>query len=104
MSYSYVKKYGFPDLKEYQLAYHIVREADLLAAYDINRSIIYDMEVNNNELISGVLNSESLFNKRVFKHFDDDLFITEYSKNIAQIFEIEAFYKLNQWKDLINSF
>ena len=36
MSYSTVKKNGFPSLNEYQLAYHIVREADLLAAYDID--------------------------------------------------------------------
>ena len=32
MSYSKVKKYGYPNLEEYQLAYHIVREADLLSA------------------------------------------------------------------------
>jgi HD superfamily phosphodiesterase len=104
MSYSYVKKNGFPDLKEYQLAYHIVREADLLAAYDINRSIIYDMEVNESELITSLSNSEELFKKRMFKHFDDDLFITEYSKNIAKIFELESYYKLSQWKDIINRF
>ena len=40
MSYSTVKKNGFPLLGDYQLAYHIVREADLLAAYDIDRCII----------------------------------------------------------------
>ena len=32
MSYSTVKKYGYPDLDKYQMAYHIVREADLLSA------------------------------------------------------------------------
>ena len=36
MSYSTVKKNGFPDIGEYQLAYNIVREADLLSAYDID--------------------------------------------------------------------
>ena len=41
MSYSKVKQNGFPDLGKYQLAYHIVREADLLSAYDIDRCIIY---------------------------------------------------------------
>jgi len=36
MSYSKVKVNGYPDLGKYQLAYNIVREADLLAAYDID--------------------------------------------------------------------
>ena len=29
MSYSKVKKSGFPDMNEFQTAYHIVRESDL---------------------------------------------------------------------------
>ena len=37
MSYSTVKRKGYPELGEYQLAYHIVREADLLTAYDADR-------------------------------------------------------------------
>ena len=41
MSYSKVKKNGFPELGDYQTEYNIVREADLLAAYDIDRAIIY---------------------------------------------------------------
>lgn len=43
MSYSTVKKDGYPELGEYQMAYHVVREADLLAAYDIDRCIMYSM-------------------------------------------------------------
>ena len=43
MSYSKVKANGYPNLGEYQLAYHIVREADLLAAYDIDRCIMYSI-------------------------------------------------------------
>ena len=45
MSYSKVKKNGYPELGNYQMAYHIVREADLLSAYDIDRTIIYSMMV-----------------------------------------------------------
>ena len=48
MSYSKVKKDGFPELGIYQKAYHIVREADLLCAYDFDRCVIYDMKVNKN--------------------------------------------------------
>jgi len=40
MSYSTVKKKGYPLLGTYQLAYHIVREADLLSAYDFDRCMI----------------------------------------------------------------
>ena len=40
MSYSKVKIHGFPDLGEYQLAYHIVREADLLTAYDFDSKFL----------------------------------------------------------------
>lgn len=32
MSYSKVKQYGYPDLGDYNLGYHVVREADLLAS------------------------------------------------------------------------
>ena len=41
MSYSTVKKNGYPDLGDYQMAYHVVREADLLTSYDFDRSMIY---------------------------------------------------------------
>ena len=47
MSYSKVKVNGFPELGEYQLIYHIVREADLLAAYDIDMCIMYTIYRDN---------------------------------------------------------
>jgi len=47
MSYSTVKKDGYPLLGDYQMAYHIVREADLLAAYDFDRCVMYQMFHNN---------------------------------------------------------
>ena len=40
MSYSTVKANGYPDLGFYQTAYHIVREADLLSAYNFDRCVI----------------------------------------------------------------
>ena len=48
MSYSIVKKNGFPNLGIYQNAYHCVREADILSAYDFDRCVIYDMYCNGN--------------------------------------------------------
>jgi HD superfamily phosphodiesterase len=46
MSYSKVKTSGFPNLGPYKRAYHIVREADLLTAYDFDRCLIYNMYRN----------------------------------------------------------
>ena len=83
MSYSKVKQYGFPDLKEYQLAYHIVREADLLSAYDIDRCIIYGMEVEKLDYISALKRSIELFDNRVLKYRSDKLFKTKYSKDLS---------------------
>ena len=43
-SMSYQKsKQRFPRLGKYQQAYHVVREADLLCAYDFDRCILYHL-------------------------------------------------------------
>ena len=83
MSYSKVKKNGFPDLNEYQLAYNIVREADLLASYDFDRCIIYQMLRNNDDYERAYKDAIELFDNRVFKYMDDKLFTLDYSKNLA---------------------
>ena len=80
MSYSKVKAHGYPDLKEYQLAYHIVREADLLSAYDIDRCIIYGMYVEKLDYDKALKRAIELFESRVLKYRSDELFITQYSK------------------------
>ena len=86
MSYSKVKHNGYPDLGKYQLAYHIVREADLLAAYDIDRCIIFGIMMDNLVYSEAVERATKLFNSRVLKYIDDDLFITTYS--IHKSFEL----------------
>ena len=83
MSYSTVKKNGFPLLNEYQLAYHIVREADLLAAYDIDRCIMYAMYKKDMMYSDAVNAAKTLFEERVFKHRTDKLFVTNYSKKLS---------------------
>ena len=80
MSYSKVKKNGYPDLGEYQMAYHSVREADLLSAYDVDRSTIYQMQHDNYNYVDSLQKVIELFKNRVLKYIDDDLFITNYSK------------------------
>ncbi len=80
MSYSTVRKNGYKDLGEYQLAYHIVREADLLAAYDIDRCIIFGMMVDGMVYSDAKVRARELFEKRVMEYRNDRLFITEYSQ------------------------
>ena len=80
MSYSTVRKNGYKDLGEYQLAYHIVREADLLAAYDIDRCIIFGMMVDGLAYGEATVRARDLFKKRVLEYRNDGLFLTEYSK------------------------
>lgn len=80
MSYSKVKVNGFPELGEYQLAYNIVREADLLASYDVDRCIMYAMYHDNCNYSEGLLHAIGLFETRVFNMRKDKLFKTKYSK------------------------
>jgi hypothetical protein len=61
MSDSTVKKYGFPDLGKYQFAYHIVREADLLSAYDFDRSMIFELNRHNFDFYDAFDDSKNLF-------------------------------------------
>ena len=101
MSYSKVKKDGFPDLGIYQKAYHVVREADLLSAYDFDRCIIYDLKVNKNSFDNSFYHAEQLFEKRVFKHAEDHLFTTEYAKNIYPSLHSNALQRINHWKKIL---
>ena len=80
MSYSTVKSKGYPDLGAYQLAYHIVREADLLSAYDIDRCVIYGMMKEKLSYKTSLQRAVELFEHRVLKYRTDNLFITDYSK------------------------
>lgn len=101
MSYSTVKKNGYPDLGEYQKAYHIVREADLLTAYDFDRSMIYHMFVNKADLKESFLNAEDLFKKRVLMHNRDKLFITPYSNFESRKLHMKAIRRMDYWKNIL---
>jgi len=94
MSYSTVKKQGYPDLQEYQLAYHIVREADLLAAYDFNRCVIFGMMQSGESYEDSVKNASLLFQSRVLRHNDDNLFVTDYSKTLSRKLHEDAIVKM----------
>lgn len=101
MSYSKVKKVGFPKtLGNYELAYHIVREADLLSAYDFERCIIYNIYKLNGDFVTAYDDAKLLFENRVFKHNDDNLFITNYSKHLSLSLHANALAKIQSWSKL----
>jgi hypothetical protein len=102
MSYSTVKKDGFPNLGIYQRAYNIVREADLLAAYDFDRTMIYQIKRNNNNLEEAFENSEQLFENRVLKHIDDGLITTNYGITKAVLLQFQSTRRMGAWRNLIN--
>lgn len=108
MSYSTVKKQGFPELHEYQHAYHIVREADLLSAYDFDRCMLYNIhkqiDVNKApelKMVDAFSNASDLFQKRVLKHSSDGLFITKHTQHNYLPLHIEAIKRMNVWKNII---
>ena len=101
MSYSKVKKQGFPNLENYTHAYHIVREADLLCAYEFDRSMIYHMNQKNCNVFDAFENANNLFYNRVFRHHSDGLFTTEYAKQKSIELEKEAYCRIQAWKEIL---
>ena len=83
MSYSKVKKVGFPNLGDHQLAYHIVRESDLLTAYHIPRSIAFTMIKLDKTYSNGLDDIRLLFEQRMLHQIKDSLFVTKYSQQQA---------------------
>jgi hypothetical protein len=102
MSYSKVKVNGYPDLGEYQLAYHIVREADLLAAYDIDRCIMYSIHYTSIEYSEGLKRALELFDNRVFRMRQDRLFKTKYSRNESLKLHKKAKIDVESLKNILN--
>ena len=103
MSYSKVKANGYPELGEYQLAYHIVREADLLSAYDIDRSIIYTMYRDNCEYNKALEEALNLFDYRVFRMRQDRLFKTNYSRKESLKLHKKAKKNVDTLREILNN-
>lgn len=101
MSYSTVKKNGFPDLGKYQFAYHIVREADLLTGYDFDRCMVYELNRHNFDLHNAFNNAKTLFDNRVFTHKENGLFITDYAKFESQILHAMAKKRIDDWENIL---
>lgn len=103
MSYSKVKVSGFPDLGEFQDAYHIVREADLLAAYDFDRCMAYRLNKSVGSVEETFVEACELFEKRIFKHDEDGLFVTDYTKNNHMNLQATTLQQIARWKTVIRN-
>jgi len=107
MSYSTVKKDGFPYMGPYQYAYNVVREADLLAAYDFDRCMMYKMHLygldKKLDMMDVFQDAEKLFENRVFKHNEDGLFHTEFGKEHSIQLQTQALIRMESWKNLLRN-
>lgn len=101
MSYSHVKTYGFPNLGKYQTAYNIVREADLLCAYDFDRCMLYNMYQLSGNMEESFHEADKLFEKRMFKHNEDGLYFTQYSKLNYQRLELQSRQRIENWRKML---
>lgn len=102
MSYSTVKKNGFPELGEYQLAYHIVREADLLSAYDVDRCLIYSLNFEKLDYFNALKRVIEITNNRILTYRSDKLFVTNYSKNKSLKLHLETMKKVKKLEKILD--
>lgn len=112
MSYSKIKKQGFPELHEYQMAYHVVREADLLSAYDFDRCMLYNIHLQEIDpkhkdkeheikILDAFNDAHEIFYRRVLQHKQDELFMTDYSNHHYLPLHINAVKRINAWKQIM---
>jgi HD superfamily phosphodiesterase len=103
MSYSTVKVHGFPNLGPYRRAYHVVREADLLSAYDFDRCMIYNMHKKEGDVLEAFKDASHIFDIRVMKHNEDGLFTTNYARQKSFELETQSLNQISTWKRLIKN-
>ena len=101
MSYSKIQANGMPYMGEYRTAFNVVREADLLDAYDFDRSMIYHMHHNGQPLQESYEDACELFETRVLKHADDGLLVTRYAMNQHEILSQKAIMRMYHWKRVL---
>ena len=102
MSYSKVKVRGMPNLGKYQMAFNVVREADLLDAYDFDRSMIYHMQRNSKSIEDAYKNAEQLFENRVLKHVEDGYLTTKFAISSHPVLAQNAIIRMRHWKQAVD--
>ena len=101
MSYSKVKVHGMPNLGKYQTAYNVVREADLLDAYDFDRSMIYHMQRNGKTVEDAYKDAHDLFDKRVLRHEEDGYLKTKYALEMHPGLSRNAMLRMGHWRKVL---
>ena len=101
MSYSKVKAHGMPNLGKYQTAYNVVREADLLDAYDFDRSMIYHMQRNGKTLEDAYKDANDLFEKRVLRHAEDGYLKTKYALEMHPKLARNSVLRMGHWRKVL---
>lgn len=104
MSYSKVKKNGFPELNDYQLSYHIVREADLLTAYDIERCMVYGINKRDMDYTETFAAASHLYSIRMEKHIEDGLFTTKFALEEGKRLNEINKKRINEIQEIIEKF
>jgi len=100
MSYSTVKKNGYPELGDYEMAYHVVREADLLCSYDFDRCITFKLN-QGMPLTDAYHDALELFHNRVFNYNTDKLLISDYAMKESHHLNLNALKQINTWHNII---
>mgnify|MGYP001052355393 CR=1 FL=1 len=101
MSYSTVKKNGFPNLGIYQKEYHIVREADLLSGYDVERCMVYSLLNKKLNYKQAFEETKQLYEVRMGKFIEDNLFTTKFGLEEAKKLDTENRIRLNELEELL---
>jgi hypothetical protein len=103
MSYSTVKKHGYPmDMGDYEMAYHVVREADLLSSYDFNRAVIYHLNKGDN-LVASYYDAMQLFQERVFNYNTDKLLISDYAQDKSVPLTVKSLRQMKSWDRILRN-
>jgi HD superfamily phosphodiesterase len=101
MSYSKVTKTGMPDLGNLQTAFNVVREADLMDAYDFDRSMMYHLHKHGKTFEDAHKDATELFERRVFKHAEDGLLFTEYAVRRHPELTRTAMNRMISWRSIM---
>lgn len=105
MSYSYIQDNGFPEWSSplMQTAYHMVREADLLTSYDVDRSILYHLhKMSKPDIRHAFANANELFAFRVLTLRQRNYFTTRVGKRESERLERGAMDRLLFWKRILS--
>lgn len=103
-SYSKVQKNGYPRLGDYQTAYHIVREADLLCSYDFDRTMTYMIRAKKATAETAYIDACRFFQSRVFNYIDNGYFFHPYSQRMASTLQDEAIKRIWMWKYIYDTY